>query len=224
VIMRLPGEAAEEFLLMLPFTPGSRERQNMIAWLAGRADGSSYGTLLLYKFPKDRLVYGPGLIEARIDQDTTISSQLTLWNQEGSRVYRGNLVVIPIGASTLYVEPIYLSSATSRLPELKRIVVASGNRLAMEPTLEAGLARIFGPASGFALPGDLPASSPGGTVPGGGGSRLSPAAGALASEARAAYERAMQALREGDFARFGEELKRVEERLAELEQAASPAG
>lgn len=126
---------------MLPFTPSSRD--NMIAWLAARSDGAEYGKLVLFKFPKDRLVYGPAQIDARIDQDPAISSQLTLWNQQGSRVIRGHLLVIPIGASTLYVEPIYLQAETSKMPELKRVVVASGNRVIMEPTLEEGLAKLF---------------------------------------------------------------------------------
>ena len=140
--MRLPGEAREEFLLMVPFTPASRD--NMIAWLAARCDGPNYGQLVLFKFPKDRLIFGPAQIDARIDQDPTISSQLTLWNQQGSSVLRGNLLVIPVGGSTLYVEPIYLQAVAGRLPELRRVVLATGNKLVMEPTLEQALARLYG--------------------------------------------------------------------------------
>ncbi|MDQ3700992.1 MAG: UPF0182 family protein [Chloroflexota bacterium] len=237
VIMRLPGETAgrleEEFLLMLPFTPAGRD--NMIAWLAARSDGDQYGKLVLYRFPKDRQIFGPAQIEALIDQETTISSQLTLWNQQGSRVVRGNLLVIPIGASTLYVEPIYLQSEGSRLPELKRVIVATGNRLVMEPTLEEGLARLFGADVG--LPG--PATTASGTA--GSVAPVTSATGAVpqvpqvpgappvgtsdaAREARAAYQRALEALRGGDFGRFGDELRALDERLRELEQAtASPA-
>ncbi len=221
VIMRLPGEGGgrveEEFLLMLPFTPAGRD--NMIAWLAARADGENYGKLVLYRFPKDRQIYGPAQVEALIDQETTISSQLTLWNQEGSRVLRGNLLVIPIGASTLYVEPIYLQSEGSRLPELKRVIVATGNRLVMESTLEEGLARLFGANLGVAGAGS-PLSGPAAAPDTPGTVRAS----AAAREARAAYQRALEALRSGEFGRFGDELRGLDERLRELEQAtAEPA-
>ena len=111
-IMRLPGEAREEFILMLPMVPNNRD--NMIAWLAARCDGAHYGEVLEFAFSKDKLVYGPAQIEARIDQDTTISQQLSLWNQIGSRVIRGNLLVIPIEDAVLYVEPLYLSAAAAR--------------------------------------------------------------------------------------------------------------
>jgi uncharacterized membrane protein (UPF0182 family) len=218
VIMRLPGETQEEFLLMLPFTPASRD--NMISWLAARSDGEQYGKLVLYKFPKDRLVYGPAQIDARINQEPTISAQLTLWNQQGSRVLRGNLLVIPIGGSTLYVEPIYLQSDNSRLPELRRVVVATGSRLVMEPTLEEGIASLFGPEAGVTvpLPGSPPVATPAPPEP----PAVTPAVGAAAREARAAYERALAALRAGDFAGFGEELKGLDQRLRELEGATPP--
>jgi uncharacterized membrane protein (UPF0182 family) len=218
VIMRLPGETREEFLLMLPFTPASR--QNMIAWLGARSDGDRYGQLVLYRFPKDRLIYGPAQIDARIDQEPTISAQLTLWNQQGSKVVRGNLLVIPIGGSTLYVEPIYLQAESNQLPELRRVVVATGNRLVMEPTLEEGLARLFGADTGLPVPG-APGGLPGppGPAPGPAPPAVSPAASAAAREARAAYQRALEALRNGDFARFGEELRNLDERLRQLEGA-----
>ncbi len=224
VIMRLPGQAREEFVLILPFTPATRD--NMVAWLAARSDGAEYGKLLLYKFPRDRLIYGPAQIDARIDQDPTISAQLTLWNQMGSRVIRGNLLVIPIGASTLYVEPIYLQAEASRLPELKRVVLATGNRLVMEPTLGEAIARIFGPETAQAL-GTGVAPAPPGAAPVAG--RAPPETGvtdaraaAAARAAREAYQRALEALRAADFARFGEELRALDERLRELEQAATP--
>ena len=219
VLMRLPGETGEEFLLMLPFTPASRD--NMISWLAARCDGEHYGQLMLYKFPKDRLIYGPAQIDARIDQDPAISAQLTLWNQQGSRVVRGNLLVIPIGASTLYVEPIYLQSESSRQPELRRVVLATGNRLVMEPSLEEALVRLFGPEAGLGTagrppPGALPGDPPPPTLP----PAASAATSAAAREARAAYQRALEALRGGDFGRFGEELRNLDTRLAELERTA----
>ncbi|MCL5962311.1 MAG: UPF0182 family protein [Chloroflexi bacterium] len=150
VIMRLPGESKEEFVQILPYTPPNKN--NMITWLAARSDGQEYGKLVAYKYPKDKLIYGPMQIEARIDQDPRISEQLTLWNQSGSRVIRGNLLVIPIGQSNLYVEPIYLQSEQGKLPELKRVVLAVGNKVVMEPTVAAGLSGIFGAQTGQKAP------------------------------------------------------------------------
>jgi uncharacterized protein len=251
VMMRIPGETREEFLLMLPFTPANRD--NMIAWLAARSDGAEYGKLVLFKFPKDRLVYGPAQVDARIDQDPAISSQLTLWNQQGSRVIRGHLLVIPIGASTLYVEPIYLQAETSKMPELIRVVVASGSRVIMEPTLEEGLAKLFvtdapegspggsvispstatGTARATAPPGVAPPAARITPVPTNkGGATLiptpqttAPASGSApvgrqtVRDARSAYDRALDALKAGDFSRFGTELRTLDERLRDMERA-----
>jgi uncharacterized membrane protein (UPF0182 family) len=140
-IMRLPGEAREKFILMLPMVPNKRD--NMIAWLAARCDGPAYGTLIEFAFPKDKLLYGPAQIEARIDQDTTISQQLSLWNQTGSRVIRGNLLVIPIDDALLYVEPLYLRAENRELPELKRLIASVGERVVMSTTVDALLADLF---------------------------------------------------------------------------------
>ncbi|HLI27577.1 MAG TPA: UPF0182 family protein [Chloroflexota bacterium] len=203
-LMRLPDGTHEEFVLMLPLAPANRE--NLIAWLAVRNDPPHYGSLLVYKYPKDKLIYGPFQVETRIDQDPAIAPQLTLWNQSGSRVIRGNLLVIPVGNSNLYVEPIYLQAAQSPLPELKRVVVATGNRLAMEPTLDAALARLFGTSAG----GTPAAGSTTGTAP------LSPAAAALVRQAQQHYQRAQEALRAGDWARYGEELRALEGALQQL--------
>ena len=142
VIMRLPDESEEEFVLMMPYTPSSK--QNMVAWLYARNDGEHYGELGVYKFPKQKLVYGPMQIESRIDQDPVISQQLSLWNQRGSQVIRGNLLVIPIDQSILYVEPIYLEAEASQLPELRRVIVAYGNHIAMEETLGKALTSVMG--------------------------------------------------------------------------------
>ena len=142
VIMKLPGEEIAEFSLILPFTP--RNKQNTIAWLAGRSDGENLGKLRAYRFPTDDLVFGPAQIEARIDQDPGISSQLTLWEGAGSEVIRGNLLMIPIGESFLFIEPIYLQADTSRIPELKRVMVANGNNIALEPTFQRALDVVFG--------------------------------------------------------------------------------
>ncbi len=161
VIMRLPGEATEEYVLIMPFTPPGK--QNMITWLAARSDGEHYGKLLAFRYPKDKLVYGPMQIEARINQDPRISEQFTLWNQAGNRVIRGNMIVIPIGQSNLYVEPIYLQAEQGRLPEMKRVVLASGNRVAMAPTASSALqALLAGPGTPAAAPERLPAKAPAG--------------------------------------------------------------
>jgi uncharacterized membrane protein (UPF0182 family) len=151
-IMKLPEEKAtkggnEEYILLLPFTPSKRD--NLAAWLAARCDGENYGNMVVYSFPKDRLVFGPRQVSARIDQDSFISQQLTLWGQKGSRVIRGSLLVIPIERSLLYVQPLYLvSSDAGGLPELRRVIVAYENDVVMEENLEAGLLRLFGQRRG----------------------------------------------------------------------------
>jgi hypothetical protein len=138
IMMRLPGDPRAEFFIMLPMVPSQRE--NMIAWLAARCDPPDYGKLIVYEFPKDKLVYGPFQIEARINQNTEISQQISLWNQMGSRVIRGNLLVVPIENSILYVSPLYLRAESGQLPELKRVIAAYGDRVVMEETLPAALA------------------------------------------------------------------------------------
>ena len=143
LIMRLPTEDSEEFILLTPFTPVSRS--NLIAWLAGRSDGADYGRLLLYQFPKQRLIYGPEQIEARINQDPLISQQISLWNRQGSRAIQGNLLVIPLEKSLLYVEPLYLEAEKNSLPTLVRVILAYENRIIMAETLEEGLQQILNP-------------------------------------------------------------------------------
>jgi uncharacterized protein len=180
VLMTLPTGEAEaveqlEFVLIMPFTP--RNRQNTVAWLAGRSDGDVYGTLRAYRFPTDDLVFGPAQIEARIDQNPGISQQITLWDQAGSQVIRGNLLMIPIGQSFLFVEPIYLQADTSRLPELVRVVVANGNSIAMEQTFDRALDVVLGRAAsslpgagdlgGGTTPDPTPTQPPGSAVPSG---------------------------------------------------------
>ena len=142
-IMKLPGEPREEFILMLPMVPNNRD--NMIAWLAARCDGDNYGKVIEYTFSKEKLIYGPAQIEARIDQDTTISQQLSLWNQAGSRVIRGNLLVIPIDDTLLYVEPLYLSASSRQLPELKRLIGSNGDRVVMAQDFDSLLAALVTP-------------------------------------------------------------------------------
>jgi uncharacterized membrane protein (UPF0182 family) len=151
ILMKLPGSNQLEYLLMSPFTPQNRD--NMISWLAARSDFPDYGKMLFYQLPKDKLTYGPNQVGAMIDQSTTISEQLTLWDQKGSGVIRGKLVVIPIENSFLYVVPLYLRAEGTNFPQLKRVIVATGDKVVMEPTLDGALAALFGPSPETALAG-----------------------------------------------------------------------
>jgi len=206
-IMRLPGESREEFILLLPFTPVRRD--NMIAWLAARSDPPNYGKLLLFDFPKGKLVFGPRQIEARIDQDAFISQQITLWSQAGSQVIRGSLLAIPIEESLLYVQPLYLAAERGRMPELKRVITAFGNRIAMEETLEASLDRIFGGRP----PLDRALQPTVAVVAGEAPSRT-----ALPAQALEHFQKAQEHLKRWDWTGFGKELRRVEEILRDLDQ------
>jgi uncharacterized membrane protein (UPF0182 family) len=221
VIMRIPGEPVAEFALILPLTPARRE--NTIAWLAARSDGEDYGKLLSFRFPTNTLVFGPRQVETRINQDPTISAQFSLWNQSGSRVIRGNLLMVPIGAGNLFVEPIYLQAETSQLPELKRIVVVNGNQIAMEPTLERSIEVLFGraPPTPPETPGTTPATPGAQPPPTGASPTPSPPAGTaadIAREADAAFQRAQAALQRGDFAAYGQEIQRVQQLIQQLLQ------
>jgi uncharacterized membrane protein (UPF0182 family) len=143
VLMQLPGEQTQnEFVLILPFTPSGRN--NLIGWMAGRCDGDNYGKLLIYNFPKSRLIDGPLQIEARIDQNAQLSSQFTLWDQQGSNVLRGHLLVIPIGRSLLFVEPVYLKAKSSPMPELRLVVLATQDRLGYGQSFDEAMANLFG--------------------------------------------------------------------------------
>jgi uncharacterized membrane protein (UPF0182 family) len=142
VLMKLPGESDAEFVEILPFTPANRN--NLIGWIAGRSDGANYGKSVVYDFPKGRVVDGPQQIEARIDQNAQLSGQLTLWNQQGSHVLRGSLLVIPSGRALLYAEPIFLQAQTSAMPELRLVVLALEDKLAYGPTFEAALSSLYG--------------------------------------------------------------------------------
>ena len=183
ILMKLLGEEQAQFLLMSPLTPSNRD--NMIAWMAARSDFPDYGQLLVYKLPKERLILGPAQVEAMIDQDTGVSQQISLWDQRGSRVIRGSLLVIPVEQSFLYVKPVYLLAEQASIPQLKRVIVSDGKRLAMEPTLEGALQVVFGgaPALAPAPRGDNTADPFGG--------------------ARRELERAEKALRDGDWDAFG---------------------
>jgi len=205
-IMKLPEGKKEEFILLLPFTPSNKD--NMSAWMAARCDAPDYGKLIVYNFPKQRLVYGPRQIEARIDQDTEISKQLSLWNQSGSQVIRGSLLAIPIEKSILYVEPLYLAAEKGQLPELKRVIVAFGNTIAMEENLELALQRIFG--------GQLMKETPLET-------ETAPAAKVttdreIALEALNHYRKAQEMLRQNNWSGYGDELQKMDTLLRSLEK------
>ncbi|HET9581313.1 MAG TPA: UPF0182 family protein [Gemmatimonadota bacterium] len=199
VLLQLPDDARPSFQLVLPFTPARRD--NMIALLVAKGDPENYGQRVIYEFPKDRLVFGPMQVEARIDQDPTISEQITLWSQKGSSVIRGNLLAIPIGTSVLYIEPLYLQAQQSQLPELRRVIAAYGTRIVMEPTLEDAM---------LALVGSSPRREAGAEAgPEAAGSEGSEGDVALSRQARAAYERAVAAQRRGDWAGYGEALEEL---------------
>jgi uncharacterized membrane protein (UPF0182 family) len=204
IIMKLPKLGQEEFLQILPFTPANRD--NMIAWMAGGSDGENYGRLLLYEFPKQELVFGPTQIEARISQTPEISEQLTLWNQQGSGVIRGTLLVVPVEQSLLYVQPIYLRSDQGELPELRRVIVAYNDQVVMRETLDQSLEVIFGAAS--ASP---PSPAPEGTA-------VAPpdTITNLVQAALQAYQDGQQALQQGDWQRYGAAQQQLEGVLQEL--------
>ena len=217
-IMRLPGEEKAEFIQMLPFTP--RGRENLAAWMVARSDGEQYGKMLTFQFPKQQLIFGPSQIVNRINQDQVISPQLTLWNQQGSEVIQGTLLVIPIEEALLYIRPMYLRASGGRIPELKQVVVAYQNQIVMDETLDRALARLFGrgtPGEVVAPPSTLitdvaPEASPADTV-------ATPLARSttLAQQAQNHYSRALQALREGDWALYGEEIEQLGEVLEQLQ-------
>ena len=207
-IMRLPGERDPEFIQMLPYTP--RRRDNLAAWLVARSDGEHYGHLRVFEFPKQKLVFGPRQVVARIRQDQTISPQITLWNQQGSEVIWGTLMVIPVEESLIYVRPLYLKAKGGRIPELTRVIVAYQNQIVMEDTLEAGIARIFGGgrrAPAPAAPSGTQTAAPAAAQEPAAGTTDSGAVDALANEARAHYDRAIAAQRAGDWATYGNEIR-----------------
>lgn len=207
--IRLPNETRTEFVLMLPMVPSRRE--NMIAWLAARSDFPNYGKLIVYEFPKDKLVYGPFQIEALINQNTEISQQISLWNQMGSRVIRGNLLVVPIGNSILYVTPLYLRAQTGQLPELKRVIAVYGDHVVMEQTLPEALAALFqAPSAGATTRTSAAANSV-----------ISPTSN-TAQEALAHYQRAITELKAGNFGGFGSELGALQPLLEEMAGQRSP--
>jgi uncharacterized membrane protein (UPF0182 family) len=196
ILMKLPGSDQLEYLLMTPFTPQNRD--NMISWLAARCDFPDYGRMIFYQLPKDKLVYGPSQIEAMINQNTTISQQLTLWDQRGSRVIRGKLIVTPIENSFLYIVPLYLQAEEANFPQLKRVIAVAGDKVVMEPTLDAALSDLFG------------ASGAGSAAPAVPGATLQPAL----DRARQSFNEAQKAMQQGDWAKFGAAMQGLEHQLA----------
>jgi uncharacterized membrane protein (UPF0182 family) len=206
-IMKLPQEAGAEFIQMLPFTP--RQKDNMAAWMVARSDGEHYGELVVFQFPKQKVIFGPRQVVARVNQDQAISPQITLWNQQGSQVIQGTLLVVPIEESLLYIRPLYLRAAGGRIPEMKRIIVAHQNQIVMEETLEAALERLFPSGKG----------TPAGTAPAvTAAARTGGDLEDLAAQAHEHYQRAMKAQRDGDWALYGEEVRRLGEVLERMKR------
>jgi uncharacterized membrane protein (UPF0182 family) len=229
VLMQLPGEQTQnEFVLILPFTPSGRN--NLIGWMAGRCDGENYGKLLIYNFPKSRLIDGPLQIEARIDQNAQLSSQFTLWDQQGSNVLRGHLLVIPIGRSLLFVEPVYLKAKSSPMPELRLVVLATQDRLGYGPSFDEAMANLFGdlgrPSTSPEKPGNTeerptegaqkPTSSP---SPSESPSALS--VQQLINKAVQEFDEYQRLTSQGKLGEAGQKLEQHKRTLEELKKAAS---
>jgi len=202
IVTKLPGHEREEFILMTPFTPSTKN--NMIAWLAAKNDQPDYGNLIVYKFPKEKLIFGPMQIEARIDQNSEISQQLTLWGQKGSTVIRGNLLVIPIEESIIYVEPLYLRAEMGEIPELKRVIVSNGSDVVIGQNLEEALEKLFVRTfeeREIVITGEEKTLKD------------------LIKEAAGYYESAQKYAQEGNWSKYGEELQKLEQTLKLLEEA-----
>jgi hypothetical protein len=220
--LRLPGESATEFASILPFTPSGQNRNNMLAWMMARSDAPHYGQVIVYRFPQGKLVFGPQQIEARINQEPAISSQITLWSQQGSQVLRGNLLVIPLEDSILYVQPLYIQAASSPLPELKRIIVASTGAVVMSDRLDTALAALgqgrsgevlSSPASASAAAAAQAQSQPQAST------AATQSAAQLAASARDHLRNAEQAAGRGDWATYGTEMAQVHQLLDQLATA-----
>jgi len=214
VLMKLPGESEAEFVEILPFTPANRN--NLIGWIAARSDGANYGTALVYDFPKTRLIDGPLQIEARIDQNAQLSGQLTLWNQQGSHVRRGTLLVIPIGETLLYAEPIYLQAERSPMPELRLVVLALQDRLAYAPTFEGALAALFGNASSTLQASAATTQATPSVAASGSKTPAAPNFDALAAEAAKDLSDYQQLTAQGKLAEAGQKLQHLKSVLEKL--------
>lgn len=203
VLLQLPGTDAEHFYLMQPYTP--RNRDNMIGWMAASSDPANYGERTVFLFPKERVVFGPEQIKARMNQDPVISPQLSLWNQRGSSVRYGNMIVIPIEDSIVYVQPVFLQAEQTAIPELTRVVVSYADKVVMERTLEASLLKVFGQEAPTSVDGTSTAGTGGG-----------PATSASAALAQRLYDEAVAAQRAGDWAAYGEKIEQLGSVLGRL--------
>jgi uncharacterized protein len=212
VLMRLPGEQKAEYLLILPFTPNNRP--NMISWLAARNDAPNYGQLVLYQLPKDTVIFGPSQIGNRIQENSAISSQFTLWNQSGSQVQQGNLLVVPVGGTFLYFEPIYLRATnTSSLPEFKKVILADTQNVVWDDTLEGALAQLVGAAPPTTTP------TPGGTPSPGNATCAS-----LITQASQHYQNAQNKLKAQDLAGYAAEIQQVGQLLQQMQTSGCTSG
>ena len=210
-IMKLPGEDSAEFVNSIPYTP--KDKKNMTGLLVARNDGENYGELVLYQLPKSKIIYGPMQIEAQIDQNTEISKEFSLWDSAGSNYSRGNMFVIPIEDSLLYVEPVYLEAKNSSIPEVKRVIVAYGDQIAYETTLAEALNSLFGEGSATESPGSGDAQAQEGAKQ----ETLSQTE--LAQKAQEAFNNAESAQRDGDWAKYGEYLDELRDYLNQLAPA-----
>jgi uncharacterized membrane protein (UPF0182 family) len=228
MVMRLPGERDPEFILMRPFTP--RQKDNLAAWMVARNDGANYGKLAVFRFPRQSLVFGPNQIVNRINQDTEVSRQITLWDQRGSEVLRGELLVLPIEGALIYVQPLYLRAQGGRIPELKRVVAAHEGRVSMAETLDGALTALLAGGTGAPVVADssaeavTSAASTDTTAAARGATSPNAAGGAadLARQAREHYDRARAAQRADDWATYGAEMRRLGDVLRQLEAARTP--
>ena len=210
-IMKLPGERSAEFIQMLPFTPARKD--NLASWMVARSDGAHYGRMLVFQFPKQKVVFGPRQIVGRINQDQAIAPQITLWNQQGSEVLQGTLLVVPIEESLIYIRPLYLRAAGGRIPELKRVIVAHQNQIVMEETLDEALNRLF-PAGGPRRGAERQAALDNDERP----DSSSRDRDMLTAQAQEHYQNAIQAQRDGNWARYGEEIRRLGDVLDKMRQ------
>ena len=189
----------------MPFTP--QNKKNMIGWLVGRSDGENYGKLLIYEFPKRELTFGPMQVETRINQNAYISQQISLWDQAGSQVLRGNMMVIPVKDALLYIKPLYLQAEQSKMPELRRVIVTHGEQIVMESTLEAAIQKIFGVGTDQAIQPETPAREEAKDV-------KTPAQ--LVQEAKQLYDKAQDQLTQRDWTGYGSSLEKLRAVLEEL--------
>jgi uncharacterized membrane protein (UPF0182 family) len=202
LVTNLPGEKRDEFILIIPFTP--YKKNNMIAFLTAKCDMENYGELILYSLPKEKLSYGPLQIEARIDQDPEISKQLTLWSQKGSSVIRGNMLVIPIEESLIFIEPLYLKAESSEMPELKKVIVSFADSVVMENSLDEALQKIFYGKESLTLQREAPTGT------------YREQMSRLIERAHLYYSQAEKNMKSGNWARYGEELRKLKETLIQM--------